>query len=119
MSDLPKFESGFAEINGVKLYYECAGSGDAVVLVHAGIADRRLCRERPFLSASAAANARSINSWPSAISVRLPRLSARVSNVRSTIDGPTRATSSRTAANASRSVVNAAERFRESSRQSS
>lgn len=42
LNDLPNFESGFAEINGVRLYYECAGSGEAVVFVHAGIADRRM-----------------------------------------------------------------------------
>ena len=33
---------GFAEINGAQLYYEVAGSGKPVVLVHAGIADHRM-----------------------------------------------------------------------------
>ncbi len=33
---------GFAEIDGAQLYYEVAGSGKAIVLVHAGIADHRM-----------------------------------------------------------------------------
>jgi 3-oxoadipate enol-lactonase len=33
---------GFAEIDGARLYYEVAGSGKAIVLVHAGIADHRM-----------------------------------------------------------------------------
>lgn len=35
-------ESGFAEVNGAKLYYEVAGSGHPLVLCHAGIADNRM-----------------------------------------------------------------------------
>ncbi len=35
-------QTGFAEINGGRLYYEVAGDGPALVLVHAGIADRRM-----------------------------------------------------------------------------
>ncbi|HZU85909.1 MAG TPA: alpha/beta fold hydrolase [Anaerolineaceae bacterium] len=36
-------ESGFAEVNGIRLYYESAGAGDMpVVFIHAGIADRRM-----------------------------------------------------------------------------
>src|SRR5829696_626576 len=34
--------SGFAEVNGTKLYYEAAGEGPAVVLVHGGLVDSRL-----------------------------------------------------------------------------
>lgn len=34
--------SGFAEVNGVKLYYEVAGAGTPLVLLHAGIADSRM-----------------------------------------------------------------------------
>jgi pimeloyl-ACP methyl ester carboxylesterase len=34
--------SGFADVNGAQLYYEIAGSGDPLVMVHAGIADRRM-----------------------------------------------------------------------------
>lgn len=35
-------EKGFAAINGANLYYEVAGSGHPLVLVHAGIADNRM-----------------------------------------------------------------------------
>jgi pimeloyl-ACP methyl ester carboxylesterase len=35
-------EKGFAEVNGARLYYEIAGEGDPLLLVHAGIADRRM-----------------------------------------------------------------------------
>ncbi|MBZ0276227.1 MAG: alpha/beta hydrolase [Anaerolineae bacterium] len=35
-------QTGFAEINGTKLYYEIAGSGPTLVLLHAGIADSRM-----------------------------------------------------------------------------
>jgi len=34
--------SGFAEVNGTKLYYEAMGEGPAVVLVHGGLVDSRL-----------------------------------------------------------------------------
>lgn len=34
--------SGFAEVNGTKLYYEALGKGPAVVLVHGGLVDNRL-----------------------------------------------------------------------------
>ena len=36
-----KTQSGFAEIRGGRLYYESAGSGDAIVLVHGNAGDRR------------------------------------------------------------------------------
>lgn len=35
-------QSGFAAINGAQLYYEVAGEGEALVFVHAGVADNRL-----------------------------------------------------------------------------
>jgi pimeloyl-ACP methyl ester carboxylesterase len=35
-------ESGFAEADGASLYYEVLGNGEPLVLVHAGIADRRM-----------------------------------------------------------------------------
>lgn len=38
--------SGFAEVNGTRLYYEVAGSGQPLVMIHAGIADRRLWDEQ-------------------------------------------------------------------------
>src|SRR5881628_1708791 len=34
-------QSGFAEVNGTKLYYEMAGSGHVIVLLHGGAVDRR------------------------------------------------------------------------------
>lgn len=34
--------SGFAEVNGTRLYYEAAGRGPAVVLVHGGLVDSRM-----------------------------------------------------------------------------
>lgn len=35
-------QTGFAEINGARLYYEIAGVGETVTLIHAGIADTRM-----------------------------------------------------------------------------
>lgn len=35
-------QSGFAEVNGTRLYYEVAGVGSALVLIHAGIADNTM-----------------------------------------------------------------------------
>ncbi|HYF63629.1 MAG TPA: alpha/beta hydrolase [Herpetosiphonaceae bacterium] len=35
-------ETGFLEFNGARLYYEAAGDGPALVLIHAGIADSRM-----------------------------------------------------------------------------
>lgn len=37
-----KFDSGYAEIHGARLYYEIAGSGMPLVMIHAGIADNRM-----------------------------------------------------------------------------
>ena len=37
----PQIETGFAEVNGTQLYYEVAGTGDAIVLIHGGWGDRR------------------------------------------------------------------------------
>src|SRR5690606_6601331 len=34
--------TGFADINGARLYYEVAGEGPALVLLHAGICDSRM-----------------------------------------------------------------------------
>ena len=34
-------QSGIAEVNGTKLYYEMAGSGRVIVLLHGGAVDRR------------------------------------------------------------------------------
>ena len=38
--------TGFAEVNGGKLYYEVAGSGHALVLIHGGQMDRRMWDEQ-------------------------------------------------------------------------
>jgi 3-oxoadipate enol-lactonase len=35
-------DSGFAEVNGTRLYYEAAGTGDALVFVHGFTLDRRM-----------------------------------------------------------------------------
>lgn len=38
--------SGFAEVNGTRLYYETMGEGPAVVLIHGGLVDSRLWDEQ-------------------------------------------------------------------------
>ena len=35
-------ETGTAKVNGARIYYEVAGEGETLVLVHAGIADSRM-----------------------------------------------------------------------------
>ena len=42
MTEATKTHGGFANIEGAQLYYETAGSGPWLVLLHAGIADRRM-----------------------------------------------------------------------------
>jgi pimeloyl-ACP methyl ester carboxylesterase len=37
----PKTKSGMAEINGARIYYETAGEGIPLVMIHAGVADNR------------------------------------------------------------------------------
>src|SRR5215217_1678210 len=39
-------ETGMAEVNGARIYYEAAGEGDPLVLVHAGIADSRMWEDQ-------------------------------------------------------------------------
>jgi len=39
---MPPIQSGFADVNGARLYYELAGSGTPFVMIHAGIADCRM-----------------------------------------------------------------------------
>lgn len=41
-----KSASGFAEVNGTKLFYEASGKGPAVVLIHGGLNDSRLWDEQ-------------------------------------------------------------------------
>jgi pimeloyl-ACP methyl ester carboxylesterase len=42
MTDQPEIRSGYAPVQGGELYYELAGAGPAVALLHAGIADLRM-----------------------------------------------------------------------------
>ena len=42
MTETSNRQSGFADVNGGRLYYEVAGEGHPVVLLHAGIADSRM-----------------------------------------------------------------------------
>jgi 2-hydroxy-6-oxonona-2,4-dienedioate hydrolase len=42
MAAIKRPGSGFAEVNGARLSYEVDGSGDPLVMVHAGVADRRM-----------------------------------------------------------------------------
>lgn len=44
-------KTGFAEINGGRLYYEAAGDGPVLVLTHAGLADRRMWDDQFFIFA--------------------------------------------------------------------
>jgi pimeloyl-ACP methyl ester carboxylesterase len=37
----PQIKSGFAKIDNAKIYYEMAGKGTPLVMIHAGVADRR------------------------------------------------------------------------------
>lgn len=41
-----RHESGFAEVNGARLYYEAMGKGHAIVLVHGGLVDSRIWDEQ-------------------------------------------------------------------------
>ena len=42
MPEMGQRETGIADVNGARLYYEVAGSGQPLVFVHAGIADHRM-----------------------------------------------------------------------------
>ena len=42
MTENRRARAGYAELNGARFFYEVAGAGDPLVLVHAGIADRRM-----------------------------------------------------------------------------
>jgi pimeloyl-ACP methyl ester carboxylesterase len=41
-SSTDKQQTGYTQVNGARLYYEIAGTGKALVLIHAGITDRRM-----------------------------------------------------------------------------
>ncbi len=46
-----KIKSGFADVNGARIYYETAGSGIPFVIIHAGVADsRQWNNEFPFFA---------------------------------------------------------------------
>ena len=47
----PEVKSGFAEINGGRLYYEVAGQGHPLVLIHGGQMDSRIWDEQYALFA--------------------------------------------------------------------
>jgi pimeloyl-ACP methyl ester carboxylesterase len=38
----PEAETGYVDVEGARLYYEAAGQGDAVILIHGGFLDRRM-----------------------------------------------------------------------------
>ena len=42
----PPRETGFAEVNGTRLYYEVQGAGVPVVMIHGGLVDRRMWDEQ-------------------------------------------------------------------------
>ena len=46
MKQKGKIETGFAQVNGTNLYYEVAGSGDPVVLIHGNFGDSRYFDEQ-------------------------------------------------------------------------
>lgn len=46
MSETGAVETGFVEVEGGRLYYEAAGTGQPIVLVHAGVADCRMWDEQ-------------------------------------------------------------------------
>lgn len=39
---MPKVKAGYAQVKGARLYYELAGGGAPLVMIHAGIADSRM-----------------------------------------------------------------------------
>ena len=41
-----KIETGLAEVNNTSIYYEVAGEGQALVMVHAGIANKAMWDEQ-------------------------------------------------------------------------
>ena len=42
MTENRRLQTGFAEVNGTTLYYEVAGTGHPLTLIHGGLVDRRL-----------------------------------------------------------------------------
>src|SRR5690242_3705036 len=48
MTNAIESKTGYAEINDVRLYYEIAGEGTDLVLIHAGCADHRMWETQFF-----------------------------------------------------------------------
>lgn len=46
LSQIQNTQTGFAPVNGARLYYEVAGQGPALLLLHAGVADSRMWDEQ-------------------------------------------------------------------------
>ncbi len=46
MSGMQQAGSGFVDVEGTQLYYEVAGTGEPVVLIHAGICDSRMWNDQ-------------------------------------------------------------------------
>src|SRR5260370_42170179 len=42
MMETRDLQTGFADVNGTRLYYEVAGTGHPLLLIHGGLVDRRL-----------------------------------------------------------------------------
>lgn len=42
MTETKDLQTGFADVNGTRLYYEVAGTGHPLLLIHGGLVDRRL-----------------------------------------------------------------------------
>src|SRR5260370_200655 len=42
MTETRDLQTGFADVNGTRLYYEVAGTGHPLLLIHGGLGDRRL-----------------------------------------------------------------------------
>jgi pimeloyl-ACP methyl ester carboxylesterase len=42
MTEAQRIDTGFAQVSGAPLYYEIAGAGHPLVLIHEGIADSRM-----------------------------------------------------------------------------
>jgi len=42
MTETKELQTGFADVNGTRLYYEVAGTGHPLLLIHGGLVDRRL-----------------------------------------------------------------------------
>jgi 3-oxoadipate enol-lactonase len=46
MTETGQLQAGFVDVNGTKLYYEIAGTGHPLTLIHGGLVDRRLWNDQ-------------------------------------------------------------------------